>query len=345
MTSPTKLSVVSAAPNAVREAVVKGMVRLRRNIEQADITALADAYRKMQTRTEPDNRSSMYWAEFHGYNRFDCWHHGSVGSQSFTYDLFLPWHRAYLYYFERIALTENNAAMLPWWDWTSVQSHTVGVPAAFAAPTVGGQPNPLASAPVPAGLRPSPKQTRRAPGSPSSLPTAATIDQILGLTSFQDFSNQLQNQHDRMHVWTGGDMGNVMASAFDPIFYSHHCMIDRLWYLWQLRHGVDNIPPSYLDRTLAPWALTVKDVLDVRQLGYDYAVSRVRLPADSFATKPLAHVSTSRHAEGNRHPCLWPPKRPLRLLTCRTWVRPTPVLTSSSTDSTTRVPRTRAAST
>jgi hypothetical protein len=64
-------------------------------------------------------------------------------------------------------------------------------------------------------------------------------------------------------------------------------MIDRLWYLWQVKYGVDNIPPAYLNRTLAPWALTVKDVLDTRQLGYTYGASRVRISAEQFSAVAL----------------------------------------------------------
>ncbi len=52
-------------------------------------------------------------------------------------------------------------------------------------------------------------------------------------------------------------------------------MIDRLWYLWQLRHGVNNIPAEYLGKVLAPFELTVRHVLDVRSLGYEYASSAV----------------------------------------------------------------------
>jgi tyrosinase len=277
-------SVVSSAPTAVRNAVVQALVRVRRNVEQADIPALTDAYKKMQARSEFDNRSWIYWSEYHGFNRNDCWHHGSMGGQRFTYDLFLPWHRAYLLYWERVALTENSGAILPWWDWTSTTSHQVGIPASFAAAPQSG---PLASGPVPPGLRTNPKRTRRNPDNPARLPSKATIDAILNLSSFEDFSNQVQNQHDAVHGWVGGDMGVIATSAFDPIFWSHHCMIDRLWYLWQVKHGVDNIPPGYLDRTLAPWALTVRDVLDIRRLGYSYGASRVLLPVANFSAVAL----------------------------------------------------------
>jgi hypothetical protein len=36
-------------------------------------------------------------------------------------------------------------------------------------------------------------------------------------------------------------MGVVGTAAFDPIFWSHHAMIDRLWWLWQARNGNGNI--------------------------------------------------------------------------------------------------------
>ena len=286
MASGSSASVALQAPNAVKQAVQLGIVRVRRNVEQANIPALKDAYGNMQARSENDNRSWIYWAEYHGFNRFDCWHHSSVGSQNFPYDLFLPWHRAYLLYWERQALTANTGAALPWWDWTSSVSHSVGIPAAFTSSQAGDA---LASGPVPAGLRTNPKRTRRNPGNPAGLPTAQQVKHVIDdLTTFDDFSTQVQGLHDGIHGWCGGDMGVVAASAFDPIFWSHHCMIDRLWYLWQLKQGVDNIPPSYLTRTLAPFAVTVGDVLDIRKLGYSYGATRILLPVQNFTPVALA---------------------------------------------------------
>lgn len=34
-----------------------------------------------------------------------------------------------------------------------------------------------------------------------------------------------------------GDMGENNTAAFDPIFYFHHCNIDRVFWLWQKRHN------------------------------------------------------------------------------------------------------------
>ena len=54
-------------------------------------------------------------------------------------------------------------------------------------------------------------------------------------------------------------------------------MIDRLWYMWQIKHGVNNIPASLLPLVLTPFSMKVQDVLSVNALGYEYAVSLITL--------------------------------------------------------------------
>jgi tyrosinase len=234
----------------------------------------------MQAFSESDNRGWMYWAEFHGYNRYECWHHARIGLPSGPlqpYDLFLPWHRAYLMFFDHASRDQNEGAILPWWDWTSDLSHQSGLPQAYAA-----GPESLRSGVLPAMQGQPARRTRRNPSSPGGLPTKEQVfgdgtpqnQGILGLNSFIDFSNALQDIHDGIHGWVGGDMGSIGTSAFDPVFWAHHAMIDRLWYLWQLRHGVNNIPNDYLDLALFP-GYRVRDVLDTRSLGYEYANAAV----------------------------------------------------------------------
>ena len=267
---------------------------IRQSVEamQSDpvaLTALRDAYGRMQAFSDGDNRSWVYWAGFHGIPQWFCWHHGraGLGSQR-PENLFAPWHRAYLLYWAFAVRDQNDGAVLPWWDWTSATSHAVGVPQSFSTPMVGAVGNPLASGPVPSIQGAPRRRTVRFPGSPAALPTAARVESILQLSSFLDFTVQLEDVHDAVHGWAGGfnpvpppqggDMGSVATAAYDPLFWSHHAMIDRLWYLWQLRHGIGNIPPDYLDLPLAPFAFTVRQVLDVRALGYEYAVGVVAGP-------------------------------------------------------------------
>jgi tyrosinase len=266
-----------------------GGVVVRKDVNRmtpSDLQALRNAYTKMMGFSGGDNRSWIYWAGYHGYPNWFCWHHSAVGQGNIQpYDLFLPWHRAYLLYWEHAARDQDSDMVLPWWDWTSDESHQNGLPKAFTDPKVGGVDNPLYAGSIPPVQGQPGRKSKRFPGDPQDLPTAAQVDDVVGLSSFVDFSSQLQDIHDDVHGWTGGgnpsppplqgDMAIVGLAAFDPIFWSHHCMIDRIWYLWQLKHGVSNIPEDYLTKPLQPFNLTVADVLDVRALGYDYAVSSI----------------------------------------------------------------------
>jgi tyrosinase len=69
----------------------------------------------------------------------------------------------------------------------------------------------------------------------------------------------LESPHNKIHLAVGGwdvpnhdysvipgangDMGENDTAALDPIFHFHHCFIDRVFWMWQQRHGVtDELP-------------------------------------------------------------------------------------------------------
>ncbi len=211
-----------------------------------------------------DDRGYQRWAGIHGLPLpISCVHND---------ELFLPWHRAYLYFFEKALQDQVPGATLPWWNWTN---HTEGVPGPYARRKAKGRKNPLFDSPIQPSGRANPRQTRttREPGDPDELPSEREIDAILASPDFLTFQNQLEDVHNGIHVWTGGTMGSVPTAAYDPLFWAHHCMIDRLWYLWQLRHPGAGVPAPLLGRALAPFPMTVRETLDITQLGYDYAAS------------------------------------------------------------------------
>ena len=225
-----------------------------------------------------DNRGYAYWAGLHGLPGQYC-QHGTL--------LFLPWHRAYLYLFEKSLQDQVPGVTLPWWDWTSADSHQQGIPTSYTDPSAD---NPLQSAPVsltsdlidavrlniPGAISDGPDPiTVRYPGPPAGLPKATTIDAILNDSGFDGFSLDLENVHNGVHTWVHGSMGQIPVAGFDPVFWAHHSMIDRLWYLWQMRHPTVSPDASMLNTPLAPFPLTVAQVLDIRQLGYDYAVAAI----------------------------------------------------------------------
>jgi tyrosinase len=211
-----------------------------------------------------DDRGFQAWAGIHGLPLpISCVHHQ---------ELFLPWHRAYLYLFEKALQERVPGVTLPWWDWTD---HSEGVPDIYAKKRAGGKVNSLYDSPIqPSGReRKSQTRTTRAPGAASGLPSAAAVETVLENRDFFTFQTQLESIHDGVHVWTGGTMGDIPTAAYDPLFWAHHCMIDRLWYLWQLRHPGASLPTAMLGRALAPFPMTVADTIEMTQLGYDYAAS------------------------------------------------------------------------
>lgn len=225
-----------------------------------------------------DNRGFWYWAGLHGTPGYDCEH----SIRQFD-SLFLPWHRAYLHGLELALQTQVPEASLPWWDWPS--SRSVGIPSAFAEPPSGGPSNPLAGGAMPqlpnapAGW---PSQTSRDPGVATDLPDQATVDNILALPDFNDFSLQLEQQlHNQVHGWVGGTMGVVATAAYDPIFWAHHTMVDRLWALWQVKHASPGPTPQTWGTQLRAVNMTIGDVLSVQRLGYDYAGSITAIAATS----------------------------------------------------------------
>jgi tyrosinase len=252
-------------------------LRLRPSVQQLTTPQMDDVRTAIgELAKVEDDRGFQHLASLHGgppksycqHGYSDEWHryHGAP--------LFLPWHRAYLHFFELAMQDRVGEVMLAWWDWTSPQSHGEGIPSGFT-----GTGNPLAGQPIAKGQsRPKgvPEDTWREPDVPGNLPDADELKAIIELTSFMDFSTQLEQQlHNRIHGWVGGAMGSVPIAAFDPIFYAHHCMVDRIWRLWQLEHGQPGPPATSWATVLDPFPMKVGDVLTVGNLGYDYAGTTV----------------------------------------------------------------------
>jgi tyrosinase len=257
-----------------------------RNMEEAELGNIREAFRRIMELK--DNRGYRHLAGHHGIPDNLCVHDERFTPVEPNARLFLPWHRAYLYTFE-LAIQdagENRELSIPWWDWTSELSRTEGIPRAFSEPTVGEQPNPLYSyhmkfSEFESPNRPLDEDTERDPDPPSELPASNEIarlyDPTSGLPDYGDFSDQLEIIHNRIHVWFNGSMSEVDTAAFDPMFWLHHTMIDRIWWLWQLKQGnpSSGIPPSLMDIVLVPFGRTVKQVLNIYELGYTYGSASV----------------------------------------------------------------------
>jgi tyrosinase len=155
--------------------------------------------------------------------------------------LWLPWHRVYLVYFERICrkLTGDNSFALPYWNWTTHPA----VPDVFWD-TSGSLYDPN-------------RAITQADQADASYIGASVIQNILNEPNFELFASgppptsdlhspggpstgMLEGTpHNNIHVFVGGDM-NTFMSPLDPIFWTHHNMLDCLWTDWNINLGNPN---------------------------------------------------------------------------------------------------------
>ncbi|BBN15194.1 polyphenol oxidase [Marchantia polymorpha subsp. ruderalis] len=197
---------------------------------------------------------------------------------------FLPWHRMYLYYHERIlaSLINDPTFALPFWNWDNqLDKDAAKMPAMFFPDF--GVPN--------AALFDEFRNSNHFPpkilylGYNSKLEAegqqnltdqqikyenlCVMYNQVTTKVSARDFlggpyvvgtdnsaatvnvsagevpgeSGGMESVHNVAHEWTGlindpdhpdnEDMGNFIFAARDPIFYTHHSNVDRLWDVWK----------------------------------------------------------------------------------------------------------------
>jgi tyrosinase len=198
-------------------------------LSEDEVAALRTAWAQIKRISEDargDSRGFFEHAGLHGVPYWGCPHHTPQR-------IFLPWHRAYLYRLEQALQDRVSGVTLPWWDWTTTRA----IPPAFAEAETGGSANTLSSSRtlvVPADVRdgaPLIAQTSRETGDPDGLPGPGDLRGVLGQPSFAVFSDACEELHDGVHGWVGGTMSAVGYAAFDPVFWAHHCMIDRIWWL------------------------------------------------------------------------------------------------------------------
>lgn len=220
------------------------------------------------------------------YDLFVAWHHMSMmvftpptqrdRNAAHSGPSFLPWHRYFLLRFEgylRVALGDANFR-LPYWEWSAdaalvdPRQSPLWAQNALGRFTVPGQWQ-VRIAPAERGLArlSPPRALQRALGQEGALPSRDAVrtvlrDQILyDAPPYNSFSSGFRNFlegwegpariHNNVHVWVGGDMTDS-TSPNDPIFYLHHCNVDRIWQAWQVRNpNTPYVPPQSAPATLA----------------------------------------------------------------------------------------------
>ncbi len=219
------------------------------------------AMRGMMEKPEGDETSYLHIAGIHGNPPpHKCDHR--IG--------FFPWHRAYLLKLERALNLIEPGVALPWWDFASEDSRRDGVPTSYRHPDEGGV-DVLHSSYIPYEDRHS---TRNIQTAPSRLPNQAVVDSALGESNYVSMWRRYYPQvHNALHNWLGGDHAGQNWTAYDPIFWAFHCSNDRHWAIWQNDHP--GAHPPHLDEALRGLDMTARDVLDINELGYEYATTEI----------------------------------------------------------------------
>jgi tyrosinase len=230
------------------------------------IVSYRHAVAAMRALPTTDPRSWAYQAAIHGttsMQNLPAWNTCQHGNY-----FFWSWHRMYLYYFERIIrkMSYNPNWALPYWNWTS--SNERHLPPMFRDPTSELY---------------TPNRNPSMNNGTGSLPASdVNYTTAFNFTAFTSASASLEGTpHGAVHVDVGGWMGSVPTAGQDPIFYLHHCNIDRLWNLWLAQMGGRMDPLSdntwkntqftFFDENGATVHMTGCDVLRAaQQLNYVY---------------------------------------------------------------------------
>ncbi len=140
---------------------------------------------------------------------------------------FFPWHRDYLRRFEDIirVMSKDPNFTLPYWDWTANPT----LPAAFKDPRSSLYMN-------------EPSRSADPSTFSRSIRRYCNRDIVAGIMGTKDFESFMGSEaasgeaeygpHNGVHITIGETMG-TFRSPLDPIFWLHHCNVDRLWAEWQ----------------------------------------------------------------------------------------------------------------
>lgn len=222
---------------------------------------------------------------------------------------FLPWHRAFLIDFEadlQSAMADDDFG-LPYWDWT-IDGDKGAAAKIWSVVLMGGDGTPVTDGPFQNPQWPTVDQlgqqtnqnlSRKFGGANRnlSLPTLTDVQQLFYETVYDtapwssrstgSFRNHLEGflppgLHNRVHMWVGGHMSRVPVAPNDPVFFLHHCNIDRIWWQWQHMCPTPGYLPSggaaqghNLYDKMYPWnsgseIRTPANMNDTTTLGYRY---------------------------------------------------------------------------
>lgn len=300
------------------------------DLSTTEVTRLQSAYqalRDLTTTTPGDPRGWMQQANTHCFNCSGGYN--GVGDEIHGGWWFFPWHRCYLHIHERIlgSLIGDPTFRLAYWDWDTYPSHGIFPPTFTQNSLVdqyrGTQPGDV----IPSDLT--------GPVAINSVMTTTGTAAFLGGDPAQGLAGAMESSpHGPVHIWNGYsdtgqplppgcfypnnaggtpvdqsgngclDMGVLATAAQDPVFFSHHGNIDRLWDVWASDPASDGnyTDTGWLDHQFnfydenGNWVyITPRDVVGTNEqanLRYAYQPPQSAVPALSAARSTAAKKAT-----------------------------------------------------
>lgn len=204
-------------------------------------------------------------------------------------DQFFPWHRWYILFYEQICqqLLGKEDFTLPYWNWSANQG-TIPDPFYANGPlnvTFWRDPSNASSPNWDQGREVTTVGTRGLPqgvGVEQLRPevfSQEAIDGMLALTDYTLFRQSIEGDpHNTGHVLVGLPNGHMISgmSPLDPIFWLHHCNVDRLWAEWQSAGNTTppidaNYDNQFVNGAGEPQTgITAEGSYDFTNLGYTY---------------------------------------------------------------------------
>ena len=158
---------------------------------------------------------------------------------------FLPWHRLMLYQFEQTIreVLHDDDFSLPYWNPVTGNEADLSLPLVFRDP----------GSPLFNGTRwPWVNGGERIDKLYMNWLTLDCLNEKLYIdspTGSLGFCPRLdQNPHFFTHIAIGGDMADFATVGGDPLFYLHHCNLDRIWESWNRLGNSNPTDPKYLNR-------------------------------------------------------------------------------------------------
>ncbi|KAI3953169.1 hypothetical protein MKX01_042164 [Papaver californicum] len=246
--------------------------------------------------------------------------------------MFFPWHRMMMYFHERILgdLIGDDTFALPFWNWDSpVGMH---VPDMFLNGSFHDAERDSSHLPPQVvdgnyqgkerGLGWEEQKAYNVALMYTQMISAAKKPELFmgcpykaGKDGNCSTPGTLENApHNTLHYWMGSNlnperenMGALYSGARDPIFYSHHSNVDRLWEVWRKLHT--NIlleDPDWLDTQFFFYneksqlvRVKIRDVLDITKLRYTF--DWVKNPWKNARPKPAVPPNMAREMLRNNN--------------------------------------------